>query len=222
MSAALQRVATKPERYAFDLDLMGGGHTLADVRSRQMVEALAAARAEGQSAGYRQGQSGAEAQAAALAASAVAGLAEALRAFLKTADREFERMRRDASALALAAARQLASALVAREPEGETMALVEACLRHLDGAPHLVLRVHEGDIEAVRPRFSRLAEETGFAGRLTLLGEANVAPGDCRIEWADGGVVRDAAKAEAAMAAVLRQRFAVVFEEEAAQPTDRP
>lgn len=215
---AVERVTARPERYSFDLDLMGGGQSLADFRSRQMVDALAAARAEGHSAGYRQGQAGAEAQAAAVTAAATAGLAEALRRFLAKADEEFERMRCDASALALVAARRLAGTLVAREPAAEIGALLEECLRHLDGAPSILVKLHDRHAEVVRPELERLAAETGFAGRLTLVGEAGIAPGDCRIEWSDGGLVRDAGKAQAAMVVALQRRFSQFFEEEGAAP----
>jgi flagellar assembly protein FliH len=45
----------------------------------------------------------------------------------------------------------------------------------------------------------RLARERGFEGRLVVLGEPDLAPGDARMEWADGGVVRDRARIEAAV-----------------------
>ena len=35
----------------------------------------------------------------------------------------------------------------------------------------------------------------GFEGRLSIQPDAALAPGDCRIEWADGGVIRDRAAA---------------------------
>ena len=38
-----------------------------------------------------------------------------------------------------------------------------------------------------------------FEGRLVVLAEPDIALGDCRIEWADGGVKRDSAAAEAAI-----------------------
>ncbi len=50
-----------------------------------------------------------------------------------------------------------------------------------------------------RPRRSstRSPRSRGFEGRLVVLAEPEIALGDCRIEWADGGVVRDAAKTDA-------------------------
>ena len=46
------------------------------------------------------------------------------------------------------------------------------------------------------PYLQRLAEERGYAGRLVLLPDPELGPDDCRIEWADGGVVRDRASIE--------------------------
>ena len=202
--------SARPERYLFDLDLMGGGHSAADLRSRQMVEAIAAARAEGHAAGYREGQAGAEAQAAAMVAGATAGLVEAFRTFISASDMEFERVRQDASMLALAAARQLAGAMVSREPTGEIAALLEECLCHLDGAPSLLVRMRSSDAEAIRATLASLVEQTGFAGRLTILAEDAIAPGDCHIEWAEGGLIRDTEKAYRAMTAALARRFGEV------------
>jgi len=36
-----------------------------------------------------------------------------------------------------------------------------------------------------------------FEGRLVVLAEPDIAVGDCRIEWADGGINRDSAAADA-------------------------
>ncbi len=49
----------------------------------------------------------------------------------------------------------------------------------------------------------RLAREHGFEGRLVVLGEPDMPPGDARLEWADGGVVRERARIEAALAEAL-------------------
>ncbi len=42
-----------------------------------------------------------------------------------------------------------------------------------------------------------------------MLGEADVAPGDCRIEWADGGLVRDRAATEQAITEAVERYVAV-------------
>ena len=44
-----------------------------------------------------------------------------------------------------------------------------------------------------------IARARGFEGRLVVLAEPDIAAGDCRIEWADGGIERDSAAIDAAI-----------------------
>ena len=69
--------------------------------------------------------------------------------------------------------------------------LATGCLGELRTAPHVVVRVHESLHEQVHAKLKEIAAARGFEGRLVVLGETEIAPGDCRLEWADGGVVRD-------------------------------
>jgi len=46
-------------------------------------------------------------------------------------------------------------------------------------------------------------------GRLVVLAQPDIAPGDCRIEWADGGLVRERAAAEAVIAEAVSRYVAV-------------
>ena len=48
-----------------------------------------------------------------------------------------------------------------------------------------------------------MARERGFEGRIIVLGDDGMSPGDVRIEWADGGVVRDAGAVDEAVQRVL-------------------
>ena len=41
--------------------------------------------------------------------------------------------------------------------------------------------------------------DCGLASRLVVLAEPEIAPGDCRIEWADGGIRRESAATEQAI-----------------------
>jgi flagellar assembly protein FliH len=61
------------------------------------------------------------------------------------------------------------------------------------------VRVNEGLYAAVREKIDDIARAQGFGGRLVVLGEPGIAVGDCRIEWADGGVNRDTGVAERAI-----------------------
>ena len=79
--------------------------------------------------------------------------------------------------------------LVAAEPLAEIEGLVRDCFSHLVSTPHLVVRINDGLYEAAHERIEKMAKQSGFQGRLVILAEPDIATGDCRIEWADGGVV---------------------------------
>jgi flagellar assembly protein FliH len=107
------------------------------------------------------------------------------------------RMETEAVDVAVAVARKLCSELIAREPLGEVTALVSDCFSQLVSTPHLVVRINDSLYEAAHERIEWLAKQSGFAGRLVILAEPEIETGDCRIEWADGGVVLERAAIEA-------------------------
>ncbi len=68
----------------------------------------------------------------------------------------------------------------------------------LRGVPHLAVCVNDALVEEVDAMLKRLARERGFEGRIVVLGEPDIALGDARLEWADGGIVRDRSRFEVA------------------------
>jgi flagellar assembly protein FliH len=107
------------------------------------------------------------------------------------------RMETEAVDVAVAVARKLCSALIAAEPLGEVTGLVGDCFSQLVSTPHLVVRINDALYEAARERIERLAKQSGFEGRLVILAEPEIETGDCKIEWADGGVVLERRAIEA-------------------------
>jgi flagellar assembly protein FliH len=118
------------------------------------------------------------------------------------------RMETEAVDVAVAVARKLCSELFAREPLGEITALVRDCFSQLVSAPHLVVRINDSLYEAAHERIDRLAKQSGFAGRLVILAEPEIETGDCRIEWADGGVVLERAAIEAKISELVGRYIA--------------
>jgi flagellar assembly protein FliH len=191
-----------PAKFLFDLDFAAppGGHQPA-------VIALAvheAALVEAEARGHQIGLAAAEAQERTRAERQMAAAYERIGATLSRLASELPalagRLETEAVEVAVAVARKLAPTLVAKEPFAEISGLVSGCLRELIAAPHVVIRVNEGLYDQARDRLTEVARACGFEGRLVVLGEAEVAPGDCRIEWADGGLIRDRAATEAAIA----------------------
>lgn len=169
---------------------------------------LAAAEAKG----YRKGFADAAAEAAAegprrnaAALERIAAAVEQLTASLTAVEAKLEA---EAVGVALAVARKLAAELISREPMAEIAALARDCFRHLVAAPHVVVRVNDALHEFARDQIEKIARERGFEGRLVVLAEPDIAVGDCRIEWADGGCIRDRAAVDAAIGDLVARYLA--------------
>jgi flagellar assembly protein FliH len=184
-------------KYQFDDDF--GADAKAAEKPLNAAE-LAIKLGEAESKGYRDGFAAAEQEGVAVAArrQAVAfeQIGDALDRLARGLSAVEQRLEAEAIQLAVAIARKLAPELVLREPLAEIEALAVECLKQLANAPHVAVRVHDSLHEAATAHLGEIARARGFEGRLMVLAEPDIAPGDCRIEWADGGVVRDAARTE--------------------------
>jgi flagellar assembly protein FliH len=188
-----------PAKFLFDLDFAAGAEREATIKLSEHALKLAAAEAAAHRRGYEEAQTDAKVEsdrriAGALEQAAVR-LGEAT-AVLKAVE---ARLECEAVEVAVAVARKLAPALIEREPFAEIAALASGCFRELIASPHIVVRVNESLYAAARERLEGIARAHGFEGRLVVLGEPGIAEGDCRIEWADGGINRDKVAADAAI-----------------------
>ncbi len=186
-------------KFLFDVDFGAGNAAERPVAPAEHARKLAEAEAKG----YRDGFAAAEQERVAEAEQRTAAAFQAIGAALERLAASLGEIERRHAAesieIAAAVARKLAPALVARQPFAEIEALAVDCLRHLVAAPHVVVRVNDALYTAARERLEELARLRGFEGRLLVMAEPEIAPGDCRIEWADGGISRNAAATEAAI-----------------------
>jgi flagellar assembly protein FliH len=191
-----------PAKFLFDVDF-GTGHSARESEKAVAAAAHQAALAEAEARGYRNGVAAAEAQIrteterkTAAAFERIASAIGELAGRLKTVENRFEA---EAVEVAVAVARKLAPNLIAREPLAELAALATQCFGELLKAPHVVVRVNEALYATAQENLEDIARARGFEGRLVVLGDPDIAVGDCRIEWADGGLKRDLAAMEAAI-----------------------
>ena len=161
--------------------------------------ALAEAEAQGVSRGLAQGRAEAQAQVQARLADALTRLGLSAAGLLAQSDARDAEREEQALAFAVALARKIAGDALDARPLAAIGEAGLSALQHLRGVPHLVVRVHESLVDEAEALMKRLAREKGFEGRLVVLGEPELPPGDARIEWADGGVVRERARIEAAV-----------------------
>ena len=186
------RVAAKA-KFLFDLDLAPGA-ALAE-QAQKLADA--------ESLGFRDGFAAAEKEAIAAAerrtAAAFEQIGDALDRLARGLTTVERRIENEAIELAVAVARKLAPELVLREPFGEIAELATECFKQLAACPHVVVRVNDALHETARERLTEIATRCGFDGRLVVLAEPEIALGDCRIEWADGGVARNQTKTDLAI-----------------------
>ncbi|KQP35999.1 MULTISPECIES: FliH/SctL family protein [unclassified Methylobacterium] len=171
----------------------------ASVASPKDDAALAEAVADAYARGVQEGRAQAEMQAQGRMADALTRLGLAAAGLLGQADARDAEREAQAMDFAVALARRIAGEALDAQPLAAIGDAARSALQHLRGVPHLVVRVHESLVDEAEALVKRLARERGFEGRLVVLGEPDLAPGDARMEWADGGVVRDRARIEAAV-----------------------
>ena len=178
-------------KYLFDEDFSSGEKptiTLIEADRRRADAELQAYRN-----GFAAGEAQAQSDAAQRTAAALGLIADAMERLNKALTGIEVRLETEAVEVAVAVAGKLAPELIAREPFAEISALATESFRHLVKAPHVVVHIGAEIYDAAKAKLDEIVQARGFEGRLAVLSDSGMAPGDCRIEWADGGVARNRA-----------------------------
>jgi len=187
-----------PAKFLFDMDFSAPDKTRErPATPAEIAQKIASAETRAYRDGYDAAQREAKAESDRRAALALEEIGLAIQGIASRFAGIETRMETEAVDVAVAVARKLCSALIAVEPLGEITGLVLDCFSHLVSTPHLVVRINDSLYDVARERIEQLAKRSGFEGRLVILAEPEIATGDCRIEWADGGVVLERAAIEA-------------------------
>jgi flagellar assembly protein FliH len=189
--------AAAPAKFTFDLDLGRREEKNRLLTESAMAAMLADARTAGYAEGFAAGEQGANAKAAKQLAAAAGALGDRVAAFAASLDDMKKTTLADAVDLAASIAKKLAAGLVGGQPTAEIEALIVECLAGLEGVPHLVVRCNAELADAVRQVATQHIEISGFTGRLVVMGDPEIPLGDCRLEWVDGGIVRERTQIEA-------------------------
>ena len=178
----------QPARFTFDLDLEPRSAAkrpapapVPSIPEDVVAQLIANAREEAYAEGLKAGEQNAASMAAQTIAAAAGTLATQSMESAKALD------------AALSVGRKLALHLLARFPLTELEALIAECLPSLNGVPHLVIRCHPDLADAIRDTATAQMSHSGFTGRLVVMGDPEIRLGDGRLEWVDGGLVRDIA-----------------------------
>jgi len=195
-------------KYTFDVEFRPEGDLVSNAaRARQKkpytTEEIDALSARARDQGMKSGQ----VRAAEQQTQEIAKLVDVMRDVVTRSSRAADDVRKEASLIALAAARKLASAAVDALPAADVEDVLRHALHQALGEPRIVLHTSPKVAEILRPRLAEIAAEEGFDGRVVVTGEAAMGHADCRIEWRGGGAERSESTIEAAIADLIARRF---------------
>jgi flagellar assembly protein FliH len=193
-------------KFLFDTDFAGaaeGKPAGPAIALAELAKKLAEAEAAGREKGYAEARDDAEIESSRRATEALERIAAAIVVANKALAAIETRLECEAVEVAVAVARKLAPTLIAREPFAEISALAGDCFRQLIAAPHVAVRVNDALYAVAKEKLDEVARANSFEGRLVVLAEPDITLGDCRIEWADGGINRDNAAANAAIGSAV-------------------
>jgi flagellar assembly protein FliH len=188
-----------PAKFMFDQDFAAAKKAKPAVSLEQHQAQLNDADAIGYRRGYATAKAEILAEAEQRSALALERIAATLTSVAQALTAVEAKLETEAVDVVLAVAKKLSAALIEREPLAEISALAMDCFRHLVAAPHIVVRVNDAQHAGVGARIEEMARSRGLASHLVVLAEPDIKIGDCRIEWADGGVNRDRGAVEAAI-----------------------
>ncbi len=134
-------------------------------------------------------------------------LGEQLEAALGDFERQLRAQEQNLVSMCFLIARRLCSHLIAREPLAEVVALLAECLAPLRKIPQILIEVPTEDTYALQDMVEGLVLNSSFEGKVHVVKSERMSRGDCRIEWPDGGIIRDRRKTIEHIEQVIKSHF---------------
>lgn len=184
-------MSTAHAKFTFDVDMSHSHESARVIPNNELNAMLDAARLEGHTAGFAEGKKSDVARAAQAILADAGAIARQTAQLTTSIDQLRAQSLRQAVNLGKSIGHKLASHLLEKHPIEELDVLIAECMSSLDKAPHLLIRCHPELADAIRETAENQMATSGFSGRLVVMGDPEINIGDGRIEWADGGLVRD-------------------------------
>ncbi len=180
-------MTTSPAKFTFDLDMGNSTKNSAIIKNEQLLLAKQKAYKEGFVAGESSEQSRHN-----------QALEAAIQKLINQCNKiasEREQIQKDLLSqsvnLATQTGKKLASHLIEKQPQIELEALIIECLSSLENVPHLVIHCHEDLVQICQKTAEDHMRTSRFSGKLVVMGNEDIALGDGKVEWVDGGLMRD-------------------------------
>ena len=158
--------------------------------------------------GYEDATQAATAADAARTVAALGAIADSLEMIRAQADGQRAQTRADAARLALAFARKLAGNLVDQSPAGPVLEAFASLAFDLAERADVTIRLAPVAVDGVAAAFA--GDTLRAAPPPRLVPDDALGPGDCRIDWPEGGLIRDRAAIEARLDALLDRSLSAI------------
>lgn len=157
---------------------------------------------------YADGERQALASMQALQAQALAGIADAAGQGLGLLAEVAHTHRLGSAELALACAKAVADAALARFPEAPIQAALESLAREIEAAPRLVVSAAPDLAEGLAEVLAETAQAIGFTGQIVVRPTPGLTPAAFTLDFGDGAATYDPGQAAERVAAVLTAALA--------------
>lgn len=199
---------TEARKFTFDTEFRESGDVVSEAARGRQKKTLTTQEIEAMCAKAKvEGAETASVRVAENIDRTIAAMVIALRAALDQSHAEIERVREDATVIALAAAKKIAFAALAALPAGEVECALREAMHQALGEPRITLRASPDVIATLESKTQSLAHEEGYDGRVMLAADATLKGSDCRIEWRGGGSERSETAIDAALERLIARHF---------------
>lgn len=171
-------------------------------------EELAFARDAAFEEGRQAGEAEAQQRTERLAANALNALSDQMSGLFRQQEEANDANARTAVRVALAVLQKVLPAACEQYGFAEVTRVVEEVVGHLLDEPRIIVKVAEPLVEPVRERLEAVCQAHGFEGRVVVQPDPRLNPGDCRVEWTDGGAERDQARLMQEIEATIERSLA--------------
>jgi flagellar assembly protein FliH len=191
MMNSFTNASTGARAQKFEFEPMFEGRAAAARKKVITEEDVAAARAEG----FAQGQAEANASIERSASEASRAIANMMQMMLGSLADEAQSLRTDAAEVAMAAAKSVATVALEAFGDEAVADIVTTAIDQLRDAPRFVVTVSPDLVDLMQGRLTDCARHAGFYGEVVVRSDPAAARGDCKLDWGDGTITHDRAKA---------------------------
>jgi flagellar assembly protein FliH len=168
-------------------------NTLPRYSEDEMQAALLQVREESWSEGHAAGLAEAREEATNFASLELVNIGKQIERLSAAEANNIDKAQHEATGLALSIGRRLANVLIERHPLEFAEEMITETLNHMTEAlreSKITIRVAPNLVEPLTSHIGTITKKTNFTGQMVILAEQNFCPGDCRVEWTNGGAER--------------------------------